>query len=124
MNDKQLIDECKIFIERKDLLGLQTFFAELMEDSFTESSDSSVITHDSTELQHYKTHDWPYIFHRVYLHSCLKGHQEAASWLEHTVYVTMDPIQKIALRQIFPYGHHLLRQAANLEKVRQQQQTS
>jgi len=109
MNDRQIIDECKSLIKLQDLLGLQTFFIELME-------EESFI--DSMELQ--KKHDWPYIFHRIYLHACLKGHQEAATWLEHTIYPSMDPIQKIALRQIFPYGHHLLRQAVNLEKVRQQ----
>ena len=53
-------------------------------------------------------YDWPYFFHKVYLHACLKKREAIADWL-FTLYAKMDPIQQIALRQIFPYGRHLLR---------------
>jgi hypothetical protein len=56
--------------------------------------------------------DWPFIFQKVYLHACLKGRQEIASWLHTAMYPLMDPIQQIALRQIFSYGRHLLSKAA------------
>ena len=53
-------------------------------------------------------YDWPYVFHRVYLHACLKKKKEIAEWLQTALYPFMDPIQQIALRQIFVYGRHLL----------------
>jgi hypothetical protein len=55
--------------------------------------------------------DWPFIFQKVYLHACLKGRQEIADWLHKAMYPMMDPIQQIALRQIFSYGRHLLSKA-------------
>jgi hypothetical protein len=55
--------------------------------------------------------DWPVLFHRVYLHACLKGRESIADWLRTSLFPTMDPIQQIALRQIFPYGRVLLSQA-------------
>ncbi len=56
-------------------------------------------------------YDWPVLFHRVYLHACLKGRESIADWLQTSLFPTMDPIQQIALRQIFPYGRVLLSQA-------------
>ena len=53
--------------------------------------------------------DWPTVFQKVYLHACLRGRGEIASWLQNIVYPMMDPIQKIALRQVFSYGRHLLK---------------
>ena len=55
--------------------------------------------------------DWTYVFQKVYLHACLKGRKQLAEWLEKDVYPLLEPIQQIALRQIFPYGHHLLSRA-------------
>ncbi len=52
--------------------------------------------------------DRPTLFHRVYLHACLKKKKEIAEWLETSVFPTLCPIQQIALRQIFSYGRHLL----------------
>lgn len=56
--------------------------------------------------------DIGYIFHRIYLHACLKGYPIIADWLTKSLYSNMDPIEQIALRQIFPYGRLLLSRAA------------
>ena len=53
-------------------------------------------------------YDWPTLFQKIYLHACLKKKQTIASWLQNDIYILLDPIQKIALRQVFPYGKHLL----------------
>jgi hypothetical protein len=88
---EEIIRTCKTCIETNNLDSLQSYYSELAE-------------------YEYPAHqpDWPCIFHRVYLHACLKGKKDVAEWLEHTLYPTMDGIQQIALRQIFPYGRHLL----------------
>lgn len=83
MNDA--IDRCKEYINTNELDKFKEFGLSLL------------------ELEY----DWPYFFHRVYLHACLKKRNEFADWL-YTLYERMDPIQQIALRQIFPYGRHLL----------------
>jgi hypothetical protein len=62
-----------------------------------------------TDVKDYKDFDWPTMFKTLYLHACLKGRHEIAIWLQDDVFPTMDPIQKIALRQIFSYGQHLLK---------------
>jgi len=87
----EIIRTCKTCIETNNLTSLQSYYAELMEYEYIIQQP-----------------DWPSIFHRVYLHACLKGRKDTAKWLETTLYPTMDPIQQIALRQIFPYGRHLL----------------
>jgi len=53
-------------------------------------------------------YDWPTLFQKIYLHACLKKNKEIATWLQTEVYTIMDPIQQIALRQVFPYGKYLL----------------
>lgn len=53
-------------------------------------------------------YDWSYLFQKVYLHSCLKKRLDIAEWLHNTMYCRMDPIEQMALRQIFPYGKYLL----------------
>ena len=52
--------------------------------------------------------DHPTLFQTVYLHACLKKKRDIATWLETIVFPTMDPIQQIALRQVFSYGKYLL----------------
>jgi hypothetical protein len=91
--DQKIISDCKFYVEGNDLDSLQKCLHTLLSEP------------------HAAQPDWPYIFHRVYLHACLKGNSEIACWLEHTVYPMLDGIQKIALRQIFPYGRHLLSKA-------------
>lgn len=91
--DQIMITAAKKCIEENRLHALQSTYEE-----FIASFDTSQT-------------DWPYIFQKIYLHSCLKGRKEIAEWLEKTIYPNMEPIQKIALRQIFPYGRHLLQKA-------------
>lgn len=55
--------------------------------------------------------DIGYLYHRLYLHACLKGQPTIADWLTTALFNNMDPIQQIALRQIFPYGRLLLSRA-------------
>jgi|UniRef100_A0A6C0HEQ6 hypothetical protein len=55
--------------------------------------------------------DWPYLFQKVYLHACLKQKEQIAKWLQNDIFPSMDAIQQIALRQIFPYGKYLLSKA-------------
>ena len=91
--DQEIIDICKRHIEKGDLPSLQGYYLELM----------------STEFP--REPDWPFIFHRVYLHACLKGRPEIAKWIHQALFPLMDSIQQIALRQIFPYGRYLLSKA-------------
>jgi len=93
--DTQIIDTCKAYINEKNAYGLQKYYEDLMNTEFPRSPD------------------WPYIFRAVYLHACLKGLIEVAEWLETHLYLQMDPIQQLALRQIFPYGKHLLAKATH-----------
>lgn len=87
--DQTLINECKTYIEDGDLSGLQTYYNELLCSNFEISPN------------------WQYIYHRIYLHACLKKKQVIADWLT-SIFSTFDPITQIALRQIFPYGRYLL----------------
>jgi hypothetical protein len=90
----EIIQTCKQYLNDNDLEGLQEYYRRLLND-------------ESNEFEP----DWPYIFHRVYLHACLKGRRDAADWLAKSVYPNMDELQRIALRQIFPYGRLLLSRA-------------
>ena len=85
-----IIEVCKKYIEENNIDYLQLYYKEV------------------TTSDHFQDLDWPSIFHRLYLHACLKKKPEIAQWFETALYPTMDPIQQIALRQIFPYGRHLL----------------
>lgn len=88
-----MIDRCKRHIDSGNLEDIQSYYRELMLSEFSQEPD------------------WPYIFHRVYLHACLKGRAEIAVWIQQALFPMMDPIQQIALRQIFPYGRYLLSKA-------------
>lgn len=77
--------ESKRIIERGDLVSLKAYMEMVAEEV-----------------------DEAYLFHRVYLHACLKKQVEIAKWLQEEYFLAMDPIQQIALRQIFAYGRHLL----------------
>lgn len=50
---------------------------------------------------------WDVVYKDVYLHACLKKKPLIVNWLLE-VYESMDPITKIALKQLFPYGRYLL----------------
>lgn len=91
--NQEIIDTCKRYIDSGNLEDIKSYYRELMQTEFPEEPD------------------WPYIFHRVYLHACLKGRLEIAQWIHQALFPMMDPIQQIALRQIFPYGRYLLSKA-------------
>jgi hypothetical protein len=93
MSSLAIIYECKAFIDAGNLYEFKLSITNLM----------STVYHSSD------TPDWAYIFQKVYLHACLRGKVDMATWLTEYVYPNMDGIQQIALRQIFPYGRHLLR---------------
>jgi len=101
MTSNEIIATCYTYIHSKDLEGFQDFTKSLILD--TEKA---------------KSVSWDYIFHRVYLHACLKGAESIASWLQVTLYPLLPPIEQIALRQIFPYGRHLMATAKRLEELR------
>lgn len=97
--DQEIIYECKKHVEDGNLDYLEEYLQTLLQDD--------------------REYDWPFIFQKVYLHACLKGKHEIAEWLTNSVYPIMEPIQKIALRQIFSYGNHLLRQADKLKVLKE-----
>lgn len=88
--DTQIIRVCKTYAETNNLEMLKEYYEYLL----------------TGELDH--TPDWPYIFQKVYLHACLKGSKQIAEWMQSSVFSLLDPIQQIALRQVFPYGRYLL----------------
>jgi hypothetical protein len=88
--NEALISACKNLINAGDLVGLKAYYKDMMEGSYEYNPN------------------WEYIYHRVYLHACLKHQVAIADWLT-GLFATFDPVSQIALRQIFPYGRHLLR---------------
>ncbi len=50
---------------------------------------------------------WDYIYQKVYLHACLRKQKHIVDWLME-LYKELNPIEQIAIRQIFPYGRYLL----------------
>lgn len=76
---------CKKFIEQDDLENLQEFYMENLEEDYP----------------------WEYIYQKVYLHACLKKKVKIVEWLK-GLFPLFDPIQQIAIRQMFFYGKYLL----------------
>ncbi len=76
---------CKELIEKDNLEGLQEVYSE-------------------SAHEHYP---WEYIYQKLYLHACLKKKHRIVKWLNE-MFEHFDPIQKIALRQMFSYGKYLL----------------
>jgi hypothetical protein len=93
LRDEDVINQCKTLLDENALQDFVIFCISVLQTTPK------------------KPFDLPTIFHRVYLHACLRGRKEAADWMKGTLYPRMDPIQQIALRQIFPYGNHLLSKA-------------
>jgi hypothetical protein len=82
---ESFLKECKVFIEKDNLEALQEYYADYGEEPFP----------------------WEYIYQKLYLHACLKKKQRIVDWLN-SLYSHFDPIQQIALRQMFFYGRYLL----------------
>lgn len=90
--EKQIIYECKLFINKGNLEGLKELWEEYKNH-----------TEFDTDVA------WDYIFQRVYLHAALKKQKTICDWLD-TVFLDFSITIQIALRQMFPYARHLLRQ--------------
>jgi hypothetical protein len=86
-----IVCDAKQIINRGDLAALQEYYNNLFD------------SHKSSDI------DIPYLFRHIYVHACLKKKKEIAAWLTELYEETMDPIMKIALRQIFAYGNYLLK---------------
>ena len=82
---ESFLKECKALVERNNLEGLQELYEEYAMEPYP----------------------WEYIYQKVYLHACLKKKHTIVTWLS-TMFEKLDPIQKIALRQMFSYGKYLL----------------
>jgi hypothetical protein len=39
--------------------------------------------------------DWPYVLQKLYIHACLKGRRDVATWLA-SLFDALDPISRIA----------------------------
>ena len=66
MTSNDIIATCYTYIQSRDLEGFQTYAESLI---YTENPN---------------LFSWDYIFHRVYLHACLKGAESIAAWLQTT----------------------------------------
>ena len=98
----EIVSDGKERINYGDLAGLQELYLDIV----------------NTEYPTNEEPDLGYIFHRLYLHACLKGEPVIAEWLTRALFQNMDPIQQIALRQIFPYGRLLLSRATKKINIR------
>jgi hypothetical protein len=88
--EEQLIAEIKPFINKGNLEGLKEQWVEYrLETDF------------GREIA------WDFVFQKIYLHAALKKQKAICDWLD-TVFTEFDPIQQIALRQMFAYAKHLL----------------
>jgi hypothetical protein len=79
------IKHCKTLIEEDNLEELMTVYEE-----------------NQTEIW-----PWEYIYQKLYLHACLKKKADIAEHMK-GLFPKFDPIQQIALRQMFSYGKYLL----------------
>lgn len=87
--NEAFIKACKTYVNAGDLSGLQTYYAEIQQNNYGYNPN------------------WEYIYHRIYLHACLKKQQHIVDWLT-SLFTTFDPVSQLGLRQIFPYGRYLL----------------
>jgi hypothetical protein len=86
MSVDDVIHVFKEYINKKDTEGFNTFLSETQDD------------YDGV---------WDYIFKKVYIHACLKKNQPIVDILLKT-YEELSEIERIAIRQVFPYGRYLL----------------
>ncbi len=82
---EEFIRLCKTWIDEDNLEALQESYQEHLEENFA----------------------WEYVYQKIYLHACLKKREKIAEWLR-SLFPMFDPIQQIALRQMFAYGRYLL----------------
>ena len=86
MSVYDIIHAFKEYINKKDTEGFESFLLEIQDD------------YDGI---------WDYIFKKVYIHACLKKNQPIVDILLKR-YEELSEIERIAIRQVFPYGRYLL----------------
>jgi hypothetical protein len=87
--NEAVIKACKAYVNQGDLAGLMTYYGQVRDHDFGYNLN------------------WEYIYHRIYLHACLKKKQDIADWLT-SIFSSFDIVSQAGLRQIFPYGRYLL----------------
>lgn len=87
---ESIVKDCKEIINKNSLQDIKVFWADLQ-----------TYEYDSPP-------DWPWIFQKIYIHSCLKGKKDIADWVKEEFEKNVDPIQIIAYRQTYSYGNYLL----------------
>ncbi len=85
-HSEAFVIECKEFINKGNLTGLQEFVLDYLDDAQIA---------------------WEYVIQKLYVHACLKKQKDIAEWISGQI-ERLDPIQQIAIRQMFPYGRWLL----------------
>jgi hypothetical protein len=88
--EEQLIAEIKPYINLGNLEGLKELWVEY---------------YSETEFD--REVAWDFVFQKIYLHAALKKQKHICKWLD-TIFSQFNPIQQIALRQMFSYARHLL----------------
>lgn len=86
MSVEDVIHVCKTYINNKDAEGFTAFLLEIQDE------------YEGV---------WDYIFKKVYIHACLKKNRAIVDILLQ-IYEELSEIERIAIRQVFPYGRHLL----------------
>jgi hypothetical protein len=86
MSVDDVIHVFKTYINKKDTEGFTSFLSEIQDE------------YDGV---------WDYIFKKVYIHACLKKNQPIVDILLKQ-YEELSEIERIAIRQVFPYGRYLL----------------
>ena len=86
MSVDDIIHAFKEYINKKDAEGFESFLLEIQDE------------YDGV---------WDYIFKKVYIHACLKKNQPIVDILLKR-YEELSEIERIAIRQVFPYGRYLL----------------
>lgn len=83
------VDVCKEIIDRGNLEELQLEVAERWR---CEGAEQIA---------------WEYVILKTYLHACLRKKKDIAEWVAEQM-DRLDPIQKMAIRQMLPYGRWLM----------------
>lgn len=79
------LKRCKTLIEEDNVEGLEEYYKENLSEPYP----------------------WEYVYQKLYLHACLKKKRIVVEWMN-GLFSKFDPIQQIALRQMFSYGRYLL----------------
>ena len=85
-----MVKRFKSYVETDDLISAQGFLAGLISDP-----------EDVVDVA------WDHVYQKVYLHACLKKKHAFVEWI-HALFEALEPIEKIALKQMFAYGRYLL----------------